>query len=314
MKTCYKSYAKINLTLDVTDQKKDFLSITTIMQSISLCDLIDIEISPGSGVNVSYKNCSLKPEVPPTYQAVIDFCQIHRIRQQIDIIIHKTIPIKSGLGGGSSNLVTIICALNQLCRCGVSRSELIKFCHQYSKDAPFFFYGGTALVTQPDAFVRELPDIMTDASIVLAYTAPGLSTPLVCQRYREQDHAETHFTEKMLQQYSAAHCANAFLPTATKMMPSLTKLSSQAHLSGTGSTLYRIHQSIDAAEQTLTEWQQKQLQCFLVKPIKPKTPIKNFFLTGQDIVTAGVGGAMFSGVLTASAMQGKNLIKKIYKN
>lgn len=48
--------------------------------------------------------------------------------------------------------------------------------------------------------------------------------------------------------------------------------------------------------------------------LKPKTPIKNFFLTGQDIVTAGVGGAMFSGVLTASAMQGKNLIKKIYKN
>ena len=53
---------------------------------------------------------------------------------------------------------------------------------------------------------------------------------------------------------------------------------------------------------------------FKQKFLEPRTPIKNFYLTGQDIVSAGVGGAMFSGVVTASAMQGKNLVKKIYKN
>lgn len=53
---------------------------------------------------------------------------------------------------------------------------------------------------------------------------------------------------------------------------------------------------------------------FKQKFLQPKTPIKRFYLTGQDIVTAGVGGAMFSGVVTASAMVGKNLVKKIYKN
>jgi all-trans-retinol 13,14-reductase len=53
---------------------------------------------------------------------------------------------------------------------------------------------------------------------------------------------------------------------------------------------------------------------FKQKFLEPRTPIKNFYLTGQDIVSAGVGGAMFSGVVTASAMQGKNLFKKIYKN
>lgn len=45
--------------------------------------------------------------------------------------------------------------------------------------------------------------------------------------------------------------------------------------------------------------------------LKPKTPIKNFYLTGQDIVTAGVGGALFSGVLTATAITGKNVLKKV---
>jgi all-trans-retinol 13,14-reductase len=48
------------------------------------------------------------------------------------------------------------------------------------------------------------------------------------------------------------------------------------------------------------------------KFLKPRTPIRNFYLSGQDIVSAGIGGAMFSGVVKASAMQGKNLVKKIY--
>ncbi len=45
--------------------------------------------------------------------------------------------------------------------------------------------------------------------------------------------------------------------------------------------------------------------------LRPHTPIKNLFLTGQDIVTCGIGGAMLSGVITASAMQKKNLLKGI---
>ena len=47
--------------------------------------------------------------------------------------------------------------------------------------------------------------------------------------------------------------------------------------------------------------------------LKPRTPIKNLFLTGQDIVSAGVAAALFSGVITASAITRKNIIKKIMK-
>ena len=45
--------------------------------------------------------------------------------------------------------------------------------------------------------------------------------------------------------------------------------------------------------------------------LQPKTPIKNLFLTGQDIVTAGVAAALFSGVITSAAITGKNIIKKV---
>mgnify|MGYP001448407547 CR=1 FL=1 len=47
--------------------------------------------------------------------------------------------------------------------------------------------------------------------------------------------------------------------------------------------------------------------------LRPRTQIKGMYLTGQDIVTAGVGGAMFSGVITASAMTGKNYMKRVMR-
>ncbi len=53
---------------------------------------------------------------------------------------------------------------------------------------------------------------------------------------------------------------------------------------------------------------------FRQKFLQPRTPIKNFYLTGQDIVTAGVAGALFSSVLTTSAMLGKNMMKKVMRS
>lgn len=51
---------------------------------------------------------------------------------------------------------------------------------------------------------------------------------------------------------------------------------------------------------------------FRQKFLRPRTPIKNLFLTGQDIVTAGVGAALFAGLITASAITSINFMQKIY--
>lgn len=47
--------------------------------------------------------------------------------------------------------------------------------------------------------------------------------------------------------------------------------------------------------------------------LKPRTRIKNLYLTGQDVVTAGVAAALFSGVITAAAITRKNIMKKVMK-
>lgn len=50
------------------------------------------------------------------------------------------------------------------------------------------------------------------------------------------------------------------------------------------------------------------------KMLKPKTFIKGLYLAGQDIVTAGVAGALISGVLCASVMKNRNYVGKIMRN
>ncbi|MBI4208096.1 MAG: NAD(P)/FAD-dependent oxidoreductase [Deltaproteobacteria bacterium] len=52
---------------------------------------------------------------------------------------------------------------------------------------------------------------------------------------------------------------------------------------------------------------------FSQKFLRPQTPIRHLYLTGQDITTAGVTGALFGGVLTASAILRKNVLSLALK-
>ena len=44
------------------------------------------------------------------------------------------------------------------------------------------------------------------------------------------------------------------------------------------------------------------------------TPVKNLFLTGQDIISAGVAGALSSAMTTAAVIKGRGIIKKIFND
>jgi all-trans-retinol 13,14-reductase len=45
--------------------------------------------------------------------------------------------------------------------------------------------------------------------------------------------------------------------------------------------------------------------------MRAQTAVRGLFLTGQDLVMAGVVGAMFGGVLAASAVLRRNVLKEI---
>jgi all-trans-retinol 13,14-reductase len=50
---------------------------------------------------------------------------------------------------------------------------------------------------------------------------------------------------------------------------------------------------------------------FRERALRPRTGLRGFYLTGQDVCTAGVAGALFGAVLCASAILGQNLLGEI---
>lgn len=144
-----KSYAKVNLFLEVLGKRSDgYHEIESLIQEISLCDNILLEdrlrgitiLCPNKKVNIPSNHNNL------AYKAANLLMAKFSIKKGISITIDKKIPVGSGLGGGSSNAASVLKGLNQLWDIGLKNAQLQELGAEIGSDVPFFINGKTALV------------------------------------------------------------------------------------------------------------------------------------------------------------------------
>lgn len=124
-KVSNRSYAKVNLTLDLLGKAENgYHEIRTVMQSISLFDMITV-YKKTSGIELS----SNIPYLPLdseniAYKAAQAFFDYTGIKSGINIDIAKRIPVGAGLAGGSSNASAVLKSMNELFETGLSLKQL----------------------------------------------------------------------------------------------------------------------------------------------------------------------------------------------
>lgn len=181
------AYAKINLFLDITGRRSDgYHTITGIMQSISLCDVVTVEsdvVREGEG-GISL-TCS-HPDLPQDHgnlgwRAAEAFLMAAApvigpaSRVQVRIHIQKHIPCAAGLAGGSTDAAAVLHALNDSFVRPLAPAALAEVGLRLGADIPFCLTGGTMLTEGIGELLTPLSPL-PDCYVVVACTGEGVLT------------------------------------------------------------------------------------------------------------------------------------------
>lgn len=143
----FNANAKINLSLDVCSKRDDgYHNVEMIMQEVSFCDCVDIELNESNKINL---NCDTKvlgsADKTLTYRAAKLFFENMGAGGGCDISLVQNIPACSGLGGGSADAAAVLNGLNILHGNVFTKDELCRMGVKLGADVPFCVAGGTAL-------------------------------------------------------------------------------------------------------------------------------------------------------------------------
>lgn len=174
--------AKLNLSLDVVGTLPNgYHDLDMVMQTIDLYERLELRRSqylnlrmPGSFVPVNEKNTAVK--------AAIAFFNYTGLLAGVDITIHKKVPVRAGMAGGSADAAGVLVGLNELYGARLSMSELCAIGAGIGADVPFALVGGTCRVRGVGDLIKPLPPC-PDCWFVVVMPSVGISTPEAFQRY-----------------------------------------------------------------------------------------------------------------------------------
>lgn len=141
-KLVIKSYAKINIALNVMDKREDgYHELDTVMIPLELHDSVIIEkFSTKGGDNFitcdDFSTGVIKYNLATN--AITKLADKYNFDTKFRIFIHKVIPLQAGLGGGSSNAAFTMLGINKMLKLNASEEDLLAIGETIGADVPFF--------------------------------------------------------------------------------------------------------------------------------------------------------------------------------
>jgi 4-diphosphocytidyl-2-C-methyl-D-erythritol kinase len=186
MSIAIRSFAKINLGLKIGPLRADgFHELCTVYQTIALHDLVQVDVQPGSGIELQ---CA-SPLVPlnqsnTCYKVAERVMKATQAQGKVLIEIRKNLPVQGGLGAASSNGVATLLGLERALGTQLSAEDRLRIAGEVGSDLPLFLVGGTVLGIGRGEEVHPLRDLPTMHLVVV--TPPvGVSTPAAFARWDE---------------------------------------------------------------------------------------------------------------------------------
>lgn len=173
-----KSYAKINICLNVVNKREDgYHELDMIMLPLELHDsILFSELKNASDNFVTIDDFSLGLfKYNLATQTIEKMQNRYKFDNRFRITIHKVIPMQSGLGGGSSNAGAVIRAVNDYLKLNLPDNELIDVATGLGADVPFFVFNKPARCTGIGEKL-EFINIKNDYYVLLVKPDQGCST------------------------------------------------------------------------------------------------------------------------------------------
>ena len=182
------SPAKVNLFLRVLAREDDgFHGLETLLCRIALADEMVVERREGNAVTLETAGADLGPvDQNLAVRAAHAVLDATGRKFGVHLKLSKRIPVRAGLGGGSSNAAAALLAVNHLANNAVPRHELLQFGGRLGSDVPFFLSGGAlALGWGHGERLLRLPPLPAAPALLLI---PTIGVPTV-DAYRWVDQA-----------------------------------------------------------------------------------------------------------------------------
>jgi len=275
--------AKINLVLEVLGKHNDYHRISSIVQSIDLCDALNFQLD--EKICFECDEPSLKRDNLVTRAATL-LKESTKCSMGARIELRKHIPWGVGLGGGSSDAAAALLALNELWGLGLPLSELVPLASELGSDVPFFIHKGTAVIEGKGEKVTPLPSLPSTCFVLLVPPLPKIEGKTK-QMYNHLDAAYFtggQFVQRALSSLRKGRAIdhglmfNVFEKVAFDFFPGLDKYRKTleeagapgVYLAGSGPCLFTFFSGQEKAGELFSRLKKRGLECYLASSFPPR--------------------------------------------